>query len=183
MYTWNLLWNHNLILCVHITSSLESYPDFIWIHNIISGIITWFYAYIKGHLWNLQLVSNKRSKAKRLCFMTESYIKAWEERARKAIERERKSQEITILPAAPNPRSATKSLYYKYDQVFFRKSTKKTDHKVRKILRPLWFAERCFGMRVYSYSCDVIFFWKNVLFLKLSKFTENFYFKNIFLII
>ena len=70
-------------------------------HTIISGIITWFYAYIKGHLWNLQLVSNKRSKAKRLCFMTESYIKAWEERARKAIERERKSQEITILPAAP----------------------------------------------------------------------------------
>ena len=31
-------WNHNLILCVHITSSLESQHDFVCTHNSISGI-------------------------------------------------------------------------------------------------------------------------------------------------
>ena len=38
-------------------------------HNIISGIITWFYVYtkkIKNHLWNQQLIYNKCGKVKTL---------------------------------------------------------------------------------------------------------------------
>ena len=41
---------------------------------------------------------------------------------------------------APNPRSAAKSLYW-FEEGLFQKSTEKTDHKVSKILRALWFAE------------------------------------------
>ena len=86
VYTKHHLWNHNLILCVHITSSLESQPDFMCKHNIISGIITWFYVYTKKIIsgissWFLINVAKSRD-----------FLKAWAERARKAIKQAWRSQ-------------------------------------------------------------------------------------------
>ena len=59
--TQHHLWNDDLILCVHTTSSLESWPDFMCAHNFISGIMTWFYVctqhHAQHHLWNHNMIS------------------------------------------------------------------------------------------------------------------------------
>ena len=153
--TQHHLWNHDLILCVHTTSSLEWWPDFMCTHNFISGIMTWFYVctqhHAQHHLWNHNMISWVR---------TTSSLESWPDFmciqkiiagiiTRLLINVASQESFIKAWAVAPNPSSAAISLYW-FEEGLFQKSTKKTVHNVRYYTRSD--LQRCFCAKVYSLS-------------------------------